>query len=104
MNTAIYVPLVAFTLISFLFVYVSIDEFMDRFSRRGFALADLGSCLLKVGVSALFFLPVVAIMFSEDIQWYVVEGITVVLILGALCAIVGQVRALRRPEEEGQQL
>lgn|SRR5579884_759611 len=96
MDGLTYVPLLAFTIISFLFIYVSIDEFIER----GFSFSNLARCLLKVGGSGLFFIPAAYILFGETGAWYTVIVVTALLLLGMIAALIGEITRPQRADKK----
>jgi peptidoglycan/LPS O-acetylase OafA/YrhL len=92
MDTLTLIPLLAFTLVASLFIYLSIDTLLER----GLSFGNLARCLATLALSGLFLLPVAYVLFDVSGQWDTFVGITILLLLAALCALIGGVRHLRR--------
>ncbi|MBX5449416.1 hypothetical protein [Thermogemmatispora sp.] len=84
------IPLFAFTLAAVIFMGLAIDSFVER----GLSFSSLARFCLELALSCLLLLPVAYVLLDSSGEWYTFIGITVLLLLAALCALLGQLARL----------
>ncbi|GER85470.1 MAG: hypothetical protein IMW90_18655 [Thermogemmatispora sp.] len=87
------IPLFAFTLAALMFMGLAIDSFVDR----GLSLSSLARFCLELALSSLLLLPVAYVLLDASGEWYIFIGITALLLIAALCALLGQLARLISP-------
>jgi hypothetical protein len=88
------IPLLAFTMVACLCMYIAIDEL----SERGLSFADLARFFLKLALSSLFLLPVSYALFDKSGEWYTFVGMTTLLLLATLSGLIDRLRQAGGPD------
>ncbi|WP_376796831.1 hypothetical protein [Thermogemmatispora sp.] len=87
------IPLFAFSLAALIFVGLAIDSFVER----GLSFSSLARFCLELALSGLLLLPVAYVLLDASGEWYTFVGITVLLLVAALAALLGQLVRLTSP-------
>ncbi|WP_052888941.1 hypothetical protein [Thermogemmatispora carboxidivorans] len=84
------IPLFAFTLAALMFTGLAIDSFVEH----GFSLSSLARFCLELALSGVLLLPVAYVLLDASGEWYLFIAITALLLIAALCALLGQLARL----------
>lgn len=93
LDTLTLIPLFAFTLAALMFIGLAIDSFVEH----GLSLSSLSRFCLELALSSVLLLPVAYVLLDASGEWYIFITITALLLMAALCALLGQLARLMSP-------